>query len=145
MKLKYLLLMLLSACFFAFPVEAKAEAKRHYVGHSTLYGMTEGIYVKTRHPVLVMELQKDSKGYYWTKSDEIGMPKGLFSWLAFWKNKKQHKPMHKCYCLICKPTTFFDKQGKFISHMDSGKHFGQMSSSMWDPPSKKHRRMHRLG
>ena len=121
MKLSKIFTLIFVAFAFSGLLEAKSSSSKHYVGHATLFGMKEGIYVKFKNPILVKTLQKDSKGYFYTNSDQVFMPKGLFSWLH--KNKKKKNRVYKCFCLVCKPTTFFTKQDEFMKHMNEDYHF----------------------
>jgi hypothetical protein len=108
-------------CLLALCMASENSKTKHFVGHATLYGMREGIYVHFDHPILVSTLHKDSKGrYYYTNADRYFMPKGLFSWLHK-KNKKHYRP-YECFCLMCKPTTFFDKQDDFMEHLKTDVH-----------------------
>lgn len=108
-----------------FSIESIIEAStngRHYVGHATLIGLNDGIYLQFTKPILVDTLLRDSKGYYYTNSNIVHMPKGIFSFFHSNKKNKRKKSYH-CYCLVCKPITFFTNQCRFVKHMDQKTHF----------------------
>lgn len=114
---------LLLLIFLLMPISILLQAQsssKHYVGHTTLFGLKDGIYVKSTHPVMVSTLKRDSKGYFYTSDMEIFMAKGFFSFLH--RKKKKSTPEYHCYCLVCHPTTFFHDQSEFVKHMNIATH-----------------------